>query len=101
MEYCYWLYFRELVTFNTLLTVWKIVNWKTPYNLSKIMKLDEDNCINIPEGRILLTRESFCWKGTKEWNELSEDLRNNKSLPSFKKTLRKHLIEIRPLVVPE
>ena len=85
MEECKWLYFKELVTFQSLLMMWKLVILKSPHYLSKTVQLNQDNRIVGQNGRILLVRNSFIWRTTVDWNSLPEYLREIRVFKTFKK----------------
>ena len=90
------MYFHELVTNHSLLTMWRIVKTQTPYHMAQEIQVDEDSSVSTTRGRILLTRKSFRWRIIDDWNSLDRELRENNSLPNLKKKLKKLLIEKRP-----
>ena len=100
MVECNWLYFKELVIFHSLLMMWKLVILKSPYYLSKAVVLGPDNRITSKKGCILLVRNSFIWRSTTEWNSLPENLREIRVVHVFKRELKKHIIDLRPPVLP-
>ena len=42
---CNWLYFSELVTYHSLLILWKMLMWKSPYHLARKFSLTVDNMV--------------------------------------------------------
>ena len=95
MVECNWLYFSEMVVYHSLLMLWKLVRWNSPYHLMREFMLTDENFVTTP-GCILLTRRSFRCHSVSEWNSLSVELRAMDSFPQFKRSLRRELIENGP-----
>ena len=100
MTGCQWLYFRELVEFHSLVQMFKIVNLGTPVNLRKTLIIDNDKRITTSNGRLKIVKNSFRWRTVSSWNSLPAHLILSGNLSSFKRNLRKFLIDSRVQVVP-
>ena len=85
LEKCGWLSAIEMTKYQTMVLVWNIVRQKRPRYWSEIFTLDEENKINIPRARLIATRQSFKWRASGQWNQLSEELRSCENLRRFKK----------------
>ena len=99
MTTCNWLYFSELVIFHSLLAMWKMLRWRTPYHLSQSVSLDDNNLATTTDSRIMLVKNSYKWRTVQHWNSLSQDLREELNLRPFKVVLRRYLVDSRPPVV--
>ena len=99
MEGCKWLYFEELVKFHSLVQMYKIINFEKPTHLWKKLTIEQDKRIKIQPGRLRISRDSFRWRTSREWNELPDDLLEVNKLSVFKKTLKRYIIDMRPDVV--
>ena len=97
---CGWLYMSELVKFHTAVQMSKIIFMKKPENLLKKFTISNDYRVSIPKGRLKISRDSFCWRATQTWNELPDDVITADKLSSFKRRLRRHLIELRADIAP-
>ena len=100
MEGCRWLYMSELIDYHTSVQMFKIIFLNKPENLRNKLVIDPSNRIQISEGRLLLSRKSFHWRASCTWNKLPEFVISAGKLSSFKKRLKKHLIDSRPEVIP-
>ena len=96
MEAVNWLNIHELEKFHTLLLTWKIVRMNTPQYMSEKIKIDQENKISTSKPRLQNTMRGFRWKSIKYWNDLDTDLREEMSLPKFKRNIRKWIINQRP-----
>ena len=100
MENCGWLYFRELVNYHSIVQMFKIVNIGTPVNLRNKINIRPDKRIDFTPGRLKISRDSFKWRTSTAWNELSDFLLEIDKLSTFKKALRKYIVENRAEGVP-
>ena len=88
-----WLTVNQLITYHTVITVFKIRSSSEPEYLAKYLKADNRN------GRIIvfntdltLAIRSFSFRGANQWNNLTRSLRNIRKVGTFKKSLRKWII---------
>ena len=93
MEKCGWLYFRELIDYHSLIQMFKLVNIGKPTNLRKQLNILQDKKIEIFPSRLKISRSSFKWRTSIIWNDLPDCLLNMEKISTFKKSLRRHLIE--------
>ena len=96
---CGWLYFRELVMYHSLVQLFKIVKLCKPVNLRNRLSVTQDGKIDLAPGRLKIARQSFLWRTVSDWNDLPETLISVTKISMFKKQLKKHIIEDRPLVI--
>ena len=95
MEECNWLYFDELVVYHSAIQMFKILRFNTPVNLRNLFTLTQEGRIEITPGRLIISRKSFRWRTATLWNELPNFVIESPKLSSFKKVLRRHLLENR------
>ena len=50
------------------------------------------NDLDIPRPRLEITRESFCYKGAKVWNDIPKNIRGQESVTLFKKQVRNYIL---------
>ena len=89
-----WLTVNQLVVFHRILAVYKIRSCKEPEYLATF--LTEDNIrgnIVIPNTASSLFRKSFVVHGAELWNSLPHGLRQMANLQTFKKELKKWVLE--------
>ena len=81
-----WLTVNQLITYHTLLTVFKIRKSGEPEYLARY--LQDDNRagrIIVPNTQLTLAKKSFVWRGSQQWNMLSSELRNSTKIGHFKR----------------
>ena len=96
---CNWLYFTELVNFHSLVQLYKIVKFETPTNLRSLFTVTQEGRIVHNPARLAISRNSWKWRVTQSWNTLPDYVLMSSKLSSFKKLLRKHLIDGRANIV--
>ena len=93
MERCGWFYFSELVRFHSLILMYKIVNIGTPENLRNKLTLSPDKRIVFSPGRLKISRDAFKLRTSQAWNELPDYLLELDKISTFKKGLKRFIIE--------
>ena len=84
-----WLTVNQLVTYHTLITVFKIRKNEEPEYLAKFLKNDSrQGRIMIPVTNLSLARNSFIWRGSSAWNSLPTGLRECSRIGPFKTGVR-------------
>ena len=89
-----WLTVNQLITYHTLLTVYKIRKSGEPEYLARFLK--NENCfgkIIVPNTRLTLAKKSFVWRGSQQWNLLSSELRNSSKIGHFKRGVREWVLQ--------
>ena len=99
MTGCGWLYFCELVTYHSLVQMYKIIKFEQPVNLRRMFTLSQNGRVQSVPGRLKISRDSFKWRTVCAWNGLPEYLIMTTKLSLFKKLLRKHIIDGRADIV--
>ena len=92
MEGCSWLYFSELVTYYSVMVMFKMINFNTPRNLSLKFTRLENRQVETTVGRIKNSKNLFRWRTARVWNTLPLYLREETRIKVFKINLKKHLI---------
>ena len=100
MQSCNWLTALELIQFHSLLSLWKIINKQSPFQLWNKLNIDDNMYIDLRMPRLMMSQLTFLWRSSQHWNNLPEDLRHNKSYLNFKKKLKLHLTSLRNSNVP-
>ena len=95
MERCGWLYFRELVDYHSLIQMFKLINIGKPVNLRNKLTILHDKRIELTPARLKISRSSFMWRTSRIWNEQPDYILQLDKLSSFKKQLKKHIIDDR------
>ena len=95
MVACGWLDIEEMIVYHSILQMWRTINLKVPLYLYRKLTINEDTTIETTIPRLQNTQIGYRWQTVQNWNELSQDIRENKSLISFKKQVKKWLVEKR------
>ena len=84
-----WLTVRQLVIYQTLITVYRVRQSKEPEYLSSVL-CNESRLgkIIIPNIKLSLTQKSFTTRGACNWNTLPSRIRNQETLSSFKQEVK-------------
>ena len=81
-----WLTVNQLVSYHTLLAVYKIRQSGEPEYLAQFLKDDNRlSSIIVPNTKLSLAKKSFVWRGSETWNSLPIDLRTCTRIGVFKK----------------
>lgn len=100
LEALQWLNIKQRITFNTMLTIFKIKNRMLPDYLHKnIIYNSESNNYNLrrgedfklPQLRKCNTQNNIFYKGLKEYNGLPNEIKTEKNIKCFKRQLSGHL----------
>ena len=84
-----WLTVNQLISYHTLLTVFKIRKSGEPEYLARYLQDDNRAGRNIvPNTQLTLAKKSFVWRGSQQWNLLSSELRNSTKIGHFKRGAR-------------
>ena len=88
-----WLTVNQLIIHHTALLVFKIRKSAEPEYLAKILGKDgRTGKIMIPNMKIGLVQNSFCFRGSASWNSLPESLRLMTKIGPFKTGLKKWIL---------
>ena len=96
MDKCQWLYVRELEQMYTILALWKILRQRKPGGLARKFNLDDNNFVSTNIPRLQIVAANFRHRSVSYWNKLPQEIRDNKSLPRFKKCLKAWIVGNRP-----
>ena len=92
MTSCNWMYVCELVNYHSMIMMWNVVNRNTPLHLRMNIDIDENCRLSTGPARLQTTLTSYRWRSIPMWNELDDDLKFNRSLPAFKRNLKRWII---------
>ena len=88
-----WLTFNQLISYHSLILVHKIRRNEDPEHLARNLCRDGRNGRILSQNPVLsLTRNSFCYRASSEWNRLPASLRHEAKLGAFKHGLRKWIL---------
>ena len=88
-----WLTVNQLITYHTLLTVFKIRQSGEPEYLATFLKADNrTDRIIIPNTSLTLAKKSFVWRGSLDWNLLPLGLRKSSKIGHFKRGVKDWVI---------
>ena len=85
-----WLTVNQLITYHSVVTVYKIRKANEPEYLFNL--LGKDNFrgqIIVPMSQLSLCKRSFCFRAAESWNIVPESIRSIQTLVSFKRELKK------------
>ena len=85
-----WLTVNQLITYHTVISVFKIrKNLEPEYLASMLTKDSRNRRIMIPNIDLGLAQKSFTMRGSESWNKLPENIRNQSKISIFKKMVKK------------
>ena len=88
-----WLTVNQLITYHTLLTVFKIRQSGEPEYLASFLQDDRaSGRIILPKTKLSLFMNSFVWRGAATWNQLSMELRKSSKIGHFKRGAREWVL---------
>ena len=88
-----WLSITDHIKIQSLVQLWKVLHLRKPETISEELTLNEDNVIEIRKPRLQFTEYAFKWRTTNDWNELPNEIRELKTLLTFKRRLKKWMRE--------
>ena len=89
-----WLTVRQLIVYHTLLVVFKVHKFSQPEYLAHQLKNENyRGKIIVKNSRLSLYSQSFVPRGSKCWNMLPDSIRSLSKLSSFKKELRRWIVD--------
>ena len=88
MEANNWMSIREMVRYHGAILTWKTIHTMRPRPLYNELTLTKELKITNPEPRLQISSKNFKYRSRKEWNEIPEELRCNKSIANFKTKLK-------------
>ena len=93
LRQCNWLSVRQLTIYHTMVQTWKVLAFKTPANIFSKFQLTHtrsriDGILAVPLFNTAIGKKSYLSRACSTWNALPSDVRNAKSLPTFKRKLK-------------
>ena len=89
-----WLTVKQLLFYHTALTTYRVRMSKEPEYLSSFLSCDNmRGNIIIPHTYLSLAKQSYCYRGATNWNQLPQCLRCLDTISKFKVELRKWIVE--------
>ena len=89
-----WMSVRQLAFYYTALSTYRIRKHQEPEYLWRIMNRNNRlGKIIIPNTKLSLAKESYCFRGSAQWNQLPEVIRSSPTVFKFKKLLREWIYE--------
>ena len=84
-----WMTVKQLIFYHTSLCTFRIRSSHEPEYLAEIMNRNNTrNKIVIPHSRLTLAMNSYCFRGSSQWNRLPEAIRSSSSINCFKNQLK-------------
>ena len=85
-----WMTVNQLVYYHSALSTYRIRQSHEPEYLATIMnENNRANRIIIPNSKLTLAKNSYCFRGSTQWNKLPESVRNIPKISQFKSKLKK------------
>ena len=93
LRQCNWLSVRQLTIYHTMVQTWKVLAFKTPANIFSKFQLTHtrsriDGILAVPLFNTAIGKKSYLSRACSTWNALPSDVRNARSLPTFKRKLK-------------
>ena len=95
MKLCNWLNVHELVSYQSLMTMWMIVYKNTPEQIAEHLAISDERTITTRPARLLIVKNSFRNRTVKIWNRLPQEIRDINKISLFKKRVKNWLIDSR------
>ena len=92
MESCNWLSIKELIAYQSLISLWRIIHLNIPEQINDHIAISDDFSLCTRPARLLLVKKGFRHRTICVWNLLPEDVRMNKKISIFKKQVRLWII---------
>ena len=84
-----WLTVNQLISYHTLLAVYRVRSTGEPEYLAESLSIDNRNGhIIVPKTKLTLLKKSFKFRGACAWNELPSSLRSLPNIGAFKKGVK-------------
>ena len=84
-----WLTVKQLILYHSLLSVYRIRSSQEPeYLASRLSRENQFRKIILPNTNLSLFRNSFGYRVARDWNLLPSQLKQLKTIKSFKKELK-------------
>ena len=95
-----WMTVNQLITYHTLLTVFKIRQSGEPEYLATFLQEDSrSGRIILPNTQLSLFMKSFVWRGASAWNQLTMELRKSTKIGHFKRGARQWVLQNIPALL--
>ena len=89
-----WMTVQQLIAYHTVLLVYRVRQSQEPEYLARALSRDNyRGNIVVENSRLGLFKKSFIPRGSTLWNSLPKDLRRIQKLGTFKKELRKWIMD--------
>ena len=90
-----WWSIREQIRIHSLVQLWKVLHLNKPATIRNKLRMDDEGEIHLPPPRLQFTLLGFTWRSVEYWNELPQEIRTLKSLPKFKRSIKKWTMDRR------
>ena len=88
-----WLTVRQLIFYHSALTTFRIRQSGEPEYLDSLLSRDgRTGRIIIPNTTLTLAKQSYCFRGSAQWNSLPDEIRKIRKISNFKIQLRKWIL---------
>ena len=106
MSECGWLHVKDMIKYYSLVSLWNIVHRRIPAQLHDKITHDDIMIITTTAPRLMIVARGFRHRAIANWNQMSEEIRCQKSLPKFKKSVKQwlksqYIIDPDPLMNPD
>ena len=88
-----WLTVNQLIFYHSALSTYRIRQCKEPEYLSSLLSRDNDRGnIIVPNTTLTLAKNSYCFRGSAQWNSIPDNITNTFKISQFKVKLRKWIL---------
>ena len=83
-----WMTVRDMISYHSLVLMWKMINLGKPRHISRLVRTDEDKKIDHHEPRLQFTSRGFRQRKSLEWNQMPDCLREEDSISILREQSR-------------
>ena len=87
-----WLNMKELIDYHSLTFLWRIIRHQAPLHIVIRLSLEDKANISVRKPRLQNSERLFTWRTVQLWNEMSQEMKVQKSLPIFKWAVKKWIL---------
>ena len=89
-----WMTVNQLIFYHSALSTYRVRQSQEPEYLHKILYKDNRaSNIIIPNTSLTLAKNSYCFRGSVQWNSIPDSIRKNLKISQFKSQLKKWILQ--------
>ena len=89
-----WMTVNQLIFYHSALSTYRVRLSQEPEYLHKILYKDNRaSNIIIPNTSLTLAKNSYCFRGSVQWNSIPDSIRKNLKISQFKSQMKKWILQ--------